>query len=194
MPNAFLKPAILLFLYTLPLWVLLRLLLYKTRFSAGNIRRETTCFVFYSYLVLLAAVTVLPVEFSRYNNLHTRGINLAPVKNSWAEIKAVLHVHNSLMMLHAMENLLGNIILFIPMGFLLPVLFTGMRRFGYVVLAGCLVSVSIESTQWISRFFGIYRFVDIDDVLLNTLGTATGYLLFRMSRQLSSHTPSAEPG
>lgn len=194
MPNAFLKPAILLFLYTLPLWVLLRLLLYKTRFSSGNMRRELTCFVFYSYLVLLAAVTVLPVAFSRYNNLHTRGINLVPVKNSWTEVKAVLHVNNPLMVLHVMENLVGNIILFIPMGFLLPVLFTNMRRFGYVVLTGCLVSVSIESTQWLSRFFSIYRFVDIDDVLLNTLGTAAGYLLFRISRQLLLRTPSAEPG
>jgi glycopeptide antibiotics resistance protein len=194
MLNAFLKPAILLFLCTLPVWVLLRLLLYKTRFSAGNLRRETAYFVFYSYLVLLAAVTVLPVEFSRYNNLHTRGINLVPVKNSWIEIKAVLHVNNPVMILHAMENLVGNILLFIPMGFLLPALFTGMRRFGYVVLAGCLVSVSIESTQWLSRYLGIYRFVDIDDVLLNTLGTAAGYLLFRISRQLVSRMPSAEPG
>jgi hypothetical protein len=91
MLNAFLKPAILLFLCTLPVWVLFRLLLYKTRFSAGDLRRETAYFIFYSYLVLLAAVTVLPVEFSRYNNLHTRGVNLVPVKNSWIEIKAVLH-------------------------------------------------------------------------------------------------------
>ncbi len=73
--------------------------------------------------------------------------------------------------------LIGNIILFIPLGFLLPLLLARMRSIGKVVFAGFLVSLAIELTQ----FTFTQRVADIDDLLLNTLGTLLGaWLAFLM--------------
>lgn len=73
----------------------------------------------------------------------------------------------------AMRNLLGNIVLFIPFGFLLA--------FGYqtikwrkVLLIGLSIGTSLELLQVIFKS-GIF---DIDDIILNFLGVVLGYLLF----------------
>ena len=65
-----------------------------------------------------------------------------------------------------------NILLFVPLGFLL-----GDRR---GILVGFLFSTSIEIIQ----FFFRLGFCEIDDVLNNTIGTAVGVLLFITSRKL----------
>ncbi|NCI46045.1 VanZ family protein [Sediminibacterium soli] len=174
MPTAFLRPALLLFLCTLPCWILIRLFFRSGKQHGFPRQQEMKYFLLYAYTVFLAAVTVFPMPFARYNNLRTRGVNLVPIKNTWLEVKAMLRVDNQTVTLHALQNIVGNIILFIPMGLLLPLVFSNIQRFRRVVLTGMTVSVIIESTQWVSRLCGIYRFVDIDDVLLNTLGTAIG--------------------
>ena len=43
-------------------------------------------------------------------------------------------------------------------------------------MAGYLLSFTVEFTQLIFRAVSC----DIDDIILNTLGTALGYLLFRL--------------
>lgn len=67
---------------------------------------------------------------------------------------------------------LGNIGMFAPIGFSLPLLWR-KRHWYHALLTGALFSCSIEVLQ---VFVG--RVSDIDDVLLNTLGTMAGYLLF----------------
>jgi glycopeptide antibiotics resistance protein len=69
-------------------------------------------------------------------------------------------------------NDLGNIILFVPLGFTLPLKWTHLTK-SKVVLIGCLSSIMIELIQ----LFIPNRCTDIDDVILNTLGTFIGYLL-----------------
>ena len=73
----------------------------------------------------------------------------------------------------------GNLCWFVPMGVLLPLL---NRRwsFGGTVLAGMLLSISIETLQWLLRT-GV---TDIDDVLFNTLGAALGWILCAGGRAL----------
>lgn len=175
MPRAFLQPVTLLFTYTLPCWVAYRLSVRYRRHTTPDRNREWGYFILYAYFVVLVAVTLLPVSFSRFNNLHTRGINLWPVKHTWQDISAMFSVNDGMATIYALENIIGNILLFIPLGFLLPVIFHRMRSFQKVLLSGVTLSVLIEASQWLSRICGIYRFVDIDDVLLNTTGTAIGY-------------------
>ncbi|MDP4109401.1 MAG: VanZ family protein [Bacillota bacterium] len=68
-------------------------------------------------------------------------------------------------------NLWGNIILFVPFGILLVMLFNICQKLPRALLAGAGISLLIELLQ----LFGP-RSTDIDDVLLNTLGTLFGYL------------------
>jgi glycopeptide antibiotics resistance protein len=78
------------------------------------------------------------------------------------------------------SNLAGNIVLFIPMGFLLKAL-NNTRSTRYVVLLGALTSISIELLQLICKI-GV---CDIDDVLLNTLGTLCGVGLWKVGRKIT---------
>lgn len=66
-----------------------------------------------------------------------------------------------------------NIILFIPFGFFSVMVFKKLRtKWIYGVLIGFLFTSMIESTQ---LFTG--RFFQIDDMIMNTLGTYIGYVL-----------------
>ncbi len=68
-----------------------------------------------------------------------------------------------------------NIILFIPLGFFLPILYKKYRNFKEVTKVGFLTSLFIEIMQLFS-----HRATDIDDLITNTLGTIIGYLIFKI--------------
>ena len=74
--------------------------------------------------------------------------------------------------------LLGNIIMFVPVGFF-PALLWRRARWWKSLLAGFCSSCTIEFTQ-----FFIGRSTDIDDVILNTAGALAGFLLFCLARAL----------
>ena len=78
-------------------------------------------------------------------------------------------------------QLFGNVILFVPLGNLLPRLSTRYRRFAFVAAAGLSVSVSIELVQLAMRLTLISRrTVDVDDVILNVTGACLGYVMWRV--------------
>lgn len=68
-----------------------------------------------------------------------------------------------------------NILLFIPMGFFLPILYEKFDRIGKIVLAGLLISLSVEITQ----MFG-YGATDINDLITNTVGACLGYGIYKL--------------
>ncbi|MFS8601186.1 VanZ family protein [Priestia megaterium] len=73
-------------------------------------------------------------------------------------------------------NNIGNIILFMPFGFFLPLVFNNLGSWKKVCLVGMLLSMTIECIQ----LFLPNRWTDIDDVILNTIGTGIGYCLFKL--------------
>ncbi len=74
--------------------------------------------------------------------------------------------------LEYIKNTILNIILFIPMGFLVPAIWRDCRSMKTTVLMGLALSVSIEILQIFT-----FRLTDIDDLITNTAGTAIGYYL-----------------
>ncbi len=77
-------------------------------------------------------------------------------------------------------NLAGNIIAFIPFGLILPLIVRRMRRGIQVVAAGFALSLLVEVVQLITKV-GCF---DVDDLILNTLGSLLGYLCFSLCRRL----------
>ncbi len=77
-------------------------------------------------------------------------------------------------------NFLGNILIFVPIGLLPPLLWKRCRRFWKMALLGCGLSVLIEVTQLL-----LPRGTDIDDVWLNTTGAVTGYLLYLLVKKIA---------
>lgn len=82
-------------------------------------------------------------------------------------------------------NLFGmitNIILFIPLGVFLPSLWNKFEKFLNTILVGFSFSLIIEVLQLLNM-----RATDIDDLLMNTLGAAIGYLIYTLLfKELSS--------
>ena len=72
----------------------------------------------------------------------------------------------------------GNVALFVPLGFLLPLLASRLDRPWRTVGAGFALSAAIELSQ--VAFPGIRR-PDVNDVLMNTLGAALGFCAYRLA-------------
>ena len=96
--------------------------------------------------------------------------NLVP----FAEIRRFLTAGKKLTAGAVFLNLGGNIIGFIPFGFFLPVIDRHFRSVPKVTFLGMLLSAAVELTQLVPKI----GTCDVDDVILNTLGTLIGVLLF----------------
>lgn len=72
------------------------------------------------------------------------------------------------------SNSLGNIVLFLPFGILLPIA-TGQKRAYGTVLAAFCFSFLIEAMQMITG----RGFPDVDDLIFNTTGALVGFGLLR---------------
>ena len=76
---------------------------------------------------------------------------------------------------HAMVNLVGNVIMFVPLGFFLPLLWKRFRPVWSCLLWGGMIIVCVELTQ----LFALVGSCDVDDLLLNLVGIGMGYGLYR---------------
>lgn len=70
------------------------------------------------------------------------------------------------------KNILGNIMLFVPYGFLSSYLLNN-KKFSVITILTLIVSLTIETVQYY-----IGRVFDIDDIILNLLGGIIGFLIF----------------
>ena len=115
---------------------------------------------------------------TRVDNPNAMDINLIPLINTVKQSFDMFLRHNTFKRLHVIENIAGNIILFIPLGIFLPLLRPKYSPKRIIVIA-FLCSLSIELLQLIGRQFGNYRTVDIDDIILNTTGSIVGFIISR---------------
>ena len=71
-----------------------------------------------------------------------------------------------------LKNSILNIVLFVPLGCFLPVLWQRFRELRPTVFFGFALSLGIELLQTLT-----YRATDVNDLITNTLGAAVGFLL-----------------
>ena len=71
----------------------------------------------------------------------------------------------------AVINLGGNIIMFIPLGLLLPRVFGRLTSLPHVLLLTAILITAVEIIQ----LFTLVGSCDIDDLILNVIGSAIGY-------------------
>ena len=83
---------------------------------------------------------------------------------------------------HMIMNIFGNILMFVPTGIILPVLYKRLDNFFKVAGTGFLMSLAIEILQL--PFAD--RTSDVDDLIMNTLGVAIGYVLYVIVRYVRS--------
>ena len=71
------------------------------------------------------------------------------------------------------QNLLGNFILFLPLGFYLPFIFKKFLRLSTYAMWVALIILALEVTQFIIQMGSL----DIDDFILNFSGAIVGWLI-----------------
>ena len=123
-------------------------------------KRKILCLIFIVYLAVLLRITVFRSGFNLINVFSGGEINLVPILDL---IKVFLADKRAFVYLF-----FGNIIWFVPFGFLLKKL-TRIAT-AKIIFFGFLLSLFIEVMQFI---FGM-GVSEIDDLLLNTLGTVIG--------------------
>mgnify|MGYP005968636705 CR=1 FL=1 len=168
----------------LPVYLIVRTaILARGRPSGKEIKwlREGLLLCFVLFCVGLASQAVLPARngtqiltvFSEGWGEDARrgGFNFVPLRTIWE------YYTRGYVPLFT-DNVLANIGIFAPIGFCVPMLWPRWRKWSKTVLLGAAISCSVEIWQ-----IFILRAVDIDDVILNTLGAALGYACFAVLRK-----------
>lgn len=86
-------------------------------------------------------------------------------------------------------NLVGNVVVFIPLGFLLPHAFKRLRGFLKTLSVSLLIILFIEGGQLLT---GVGEF-DVDDILLNALGALIGYIFYAIQVYRAHSMAESEP-
>ena len=140
-----------------------------------DVKRELQLILVYICLIVVARFTfcplrkvdgvILPLVFDATNVFPFR-INLIPLVN----------LFDYDIFSEALINFIGNTAMFIPLGIVWPIVFKELDTPIKTIAAGAGLSLFIEILQL--PFFD--RVSDVDDLLLNTLGFAVGYGVYRL--------------
>lgn len=136
-------------------------------------------FIIYLFMLLIFVVIKFDGNIMSVSNTiqmnKSRGtsVNLVPFRTIGAYLSDIQYgVY--------LINILGNIIPFIPMGFLLPMAFPIQRNLTRTMFTCFLLIASIESFQLLS-YLGSF---DIDDFILNFFSCFIGFMLFITYRKV----------
>lgn len=149
---------------------------------------ETVQLFFVFYIVFVVSVTLFPLMFGidapMYLDSIRHGINVIPLISIIREFGSIgtAYSGDSLFMIELiLKNVGGNILLFVPLGIIAPIWRGKFQTFRATVFLGLLVSIAIETLQFIEILFGTsIRVADIDDVICNGAGAALGYLFYKI--------------
>lgn len=132
------------------------LIFWKIEFH--NPKRTIAYFIFAIYLASVYHFVGLPtIQFIRFD-IH---LNLIPLIG----------------MVYDLRSTLLNILLFVPLGFFLPMLWVQYREQKQTILFGLGITTAIELMQLFT-----YRVTDINDIITNVFGTFLGFCLFRFTK------------
>ena len=142
----------------------------------GNRKANTALFIAYGALMLwLLFDRPGYTEGIPYWEQVTQQLNLVPFRT----LRLFAGLLDSGVRSHiymAVINLGGNVIMFIPLGFLLPRVFAKLNRFWKVLLITTLIITAVEIIQLLT----LVGSCDIDDLILNVIGAAMGYGLHKL--------------
>lgn len=83
-----------------------------------------------------------------------------------------------------MKNSILNVLLFLPLGLFLPLLWQSFRNLRAIALFGFGLSLTVELLQMLT-----FRTTDVNDLITNTVGCMVGFLL---TKPLTSRFPAVE--
>ena len=143
--------------------------------------RRSWLLLFIVYMLLLIRLVVLKGPFVVFID-HLRNWSFDIVKQGYetANFKPFTTLEYYLTLQEALvngiENIMGNILLVIPLGALLPLAFNKMQTARKVLLWVMMISFCFETFQLL---VAVGHF-DVDDLFLNITGGSIGYVIYLM--------------
>jgi glycopeptide antibiotics resistance protein len=185
--RSFFSPFLVLSAIAVPCWLTFRLYRLRTPGHRLSFRREILLLTFVVYLCGLATATLIPNHNSRLAAEAAVGIDLHPNLASLTCSSATLP-RGSTARAFCLHNAKGNVMLFFPLGILIPLVWRRLR-FSRGILLAIALSCSIELVQYLSRAWS-NRNADVNDVVLNVLGASLGLALVFLLRLLRGTRPA----
>lgn len=149
-------------------------------------RKKVWRFLFFLYLLLVIKLFIFKYPYSELKLIMDnweRAVILEGLDTAnFIPFKTIqMYIHYAYK-LNSFENLVGNVVVFLPFGYFLP--YMGYRKENWftVLCQAFFFSMAIELFQLFSAF-GAF---DVDDLMLNTLGAVLGYLVYAMNKKIFS--------
>ena len=132
-----------------------------------------------AYFALLIFFMFFSDELGRKMGTGVRRMNTHPFN----EIRRFWAMRFTYGWKYTLMNIGGNILIFAPFGFLIPMSSKNKitRNFFVVVLLAIMFSGAIEVVQILTKV-GAF---DIDDIILNTAGAITGYIVYAIAKAIN---------
>ncbi len=156
--------------------ILWRIAVWRRR--GGDVAREATIAVLFAWSLIVMSLTLFPLVIIFYD--WKSRFNLVP-------FASIIQLINETSFAVAFVNIVGNVVLFVPFGVLLPLLFKRLRRPWSLLSRMIVVSLVIELVQLFTRA----RSVDVDDIILNLSGAAIGFGLFWIGSTIAKRSARA---
>ncbi|SHK14527.1 Glycopeptide antibiotics resistance protein [Desulforamulus aeronauticus DSM 10349] len=164
------------FISTLPFLILYQILLTSQSKKIGyklSIEHIIIICIFVYYLTAVLSFTGIPsimdIVQNSFGIITPEGLSFPP-----DEINLIPFYW----LTEGVRPYIDNILLFIPLGFLLPCIWKKYEALWQTALSGMTFSLIIELSQLFNR-----RITDIDDLLMNTLGALIGWVIFRLLQE-----------
>ncbi|MBR3840985.1 MAG: VanZ family protein [Erysipelotrichales bacterium] len=138
------------------------------------------------YVFIIYCIIMLGLLFNRtpatmgysYAEVLELNLNLVPFKTIMLYINILLNPANLYLLEVAVVNLVGNLIVFIPLGLFLPLFWKRCHSFAWTMFYAVMTIVTVEVLQ----LFTLRGSCDIDDLILNVIGVSIGYVCFHVGK------------
>ncbi|MBO4404268.1 MAG: VanZ family protein [Treponema sp.] len=165
------------------LWIFSRAYVWKKNKNTEvkpALRNELKLLMFYICLIVLARIVYFPWH---HINGHIGTLNFDCNRVFPPRLNLVPFVHLFDYYSGWKMNIIGNILMFIPVGIVLPACFKRLDSFLNTFLAGAMISLFIE----ISQLLFYERCSDVDDFIMNSAGAALGALAYFGIKKIRRH-------
>ena len=146
-------------------------------------KRLIPTFFLIAYSAILIRIVVFKIGVIKIGHLRFKFTDRVIGKPNFLPFRTILpYLRGEHGWFIAVINLVGNIALFVPIGFLTPFVYLKMTWQKSLMLA-VAAGLAIEGIEAVFHI-GIF---DIDDVILNALGVMIGYWVFAMLTKRMRH-------